>query len=77
MKMIEHCHVCKGNDFTILRNQNHQDRFTGEIIKTDLIVCIDCDTIHYEDVRNCICSEFDMSIIKRAAEIKNWNARNE
>jgi hypothetical protein len=44
---IRRCHVCGGYNFTPCSHVPIPDFYTDEDIYRDVLICNDCDTIHY------------------------------
>lgn len=44
---IKTCHVCKGSNLKTISHVQMDDLLENAMIYRDIILCLDCDTIHY------------------------------
>jgi hypothetical protein len=46
---IKFCHVCKGSNLKPIIHTQMDDLMTNTLIYRDILLCLDCDTVHYID----------------------------
>ena len=61
---IKTCHVCKGSNLKPIEHVQMDDFNTNSLVYRDVLVCLDCDTLHYIDEGEVV-YEFSFKINKR------------
>lgn len=66
---IKACHVCNGINLKAIPRAPVEDLMTDEITYRDVLLCLDCDTVHYIE-NNSVSYEFSFKIANNVPRMK-------